>query len=144
MTPDDSIKDEHVKLDESCEKTFLVKSSNVNDFYIVYLENENSFPSCTYTDWQKSLLPCKHMLSIVIKGVQQASWNSLSQKYRSSPFFQLVKEVIFSQHELERKCDAENNEKSKEERLEGDILLKEIPKKMLPEKIQSCRMYRFT
>ena len=69
------------------------------------------------------------MLSIVIKGVQGASWNSLSQKYRSSPFFQLDKEVIFSQHEPERECDTENNEKSEEEGLESDVLLKEIPKK---------------
>ena len=128
MTSADSIKDEHVALDESSEKTFLVKSSNVNDIYIVYRGNENSFPSCTCTNWRKSLLACKHMQSVVIKGVQGVSWNSLSQKYRSSPFFQLDKEVIFSQHKPERKCDAENNEKSEEEGLEGDVLLKEIPK----------------
>ena len=115
-------------LDESCEKTFLVKSSNVNDIHIVYLENENSFPSCTWADWRKSLLPCKHMLSVIIKAVQRASWNSLFQKYRSSPFFQLDKEVIFSQHESEIECDAKNNEKNKEEVLEGDVLLEKILK----------------
>ena len=71
-----SIKDEHVTLDESCEKAFLVKSSNMNDICIIYVGNENSFPSCTCADWRKSLLPCKHMLSVVIKGVQGASGNS--------------------------------------------------------------------
>ena len=73
MTSADSIKDEHVALDESREKTFLVKSSNVNDIYIVDLGNENSFPSCTCTEWRKSLLACKHMESVVIKGVQGVS-----------------------------------------------------------------------
>ena len=124
MTFAGSIKDGHFTLDESYEKTFLVKSSNRNDIHIVYLANENSFPSCTFGDWQKSLLPCKHMLSVVIKWVQGASWNSLSQEYRSSPSFQLDKEVIFSQHESERERDADNNEKSEEEALEGDVLLK--------------------
>ena len=81
------------------------------------------------------------MLSIVIKGVQGASWNSLSQKYRSSPFFQLDKEVIFSQHESERECDAENNEKNEGEVLEGNVLLKEISKKCYPKrsKAAACR-----
>ena len=64
------------------------------------------------------------MLSIVIKWVQGASWNSLSQEYRSPPSFQLDKEVIFSQHEPEKERDADNNEKSEEEALEGDVLLK--------------------
>ena len=109
LTSAGSIKDEQVTLDESCEKTFLVKSSNVNDIFIVYLGNENSFPSCTCADWRKSLLPCKHMPSVVIKGIQDASWGFLSQKYRSSPIFQLDKEVIFSQHEPEKEYDAENN-----------------------------------
>ena len=109
LTSAGSIKDEHVTLDESCEKTFLVKSSNVIDIFIVYLGNENSFPSCTCADSRKSLLPCKHMSYVVIKGVQETSWGSLSQKYRSSPFFQLDKEAIFSQHEPEKEYDAENN-----------------------------------
>ena len=60
----------NVTLDESCEGTFLVNSSNVNDIYIFDLGNENSFPSCTSADWRKSLLQCNHMLSVVIKGVQ--------------------------------------------------------------------------
>ena len=141
LTSAGSIKDEHVTLDENCEKTFLMKSSNVNDIYIVYLGNESSFLSCTCADWRKSLLSCKHMLSVIIKGVQGASWNSLSQKYRISPFFQLDKEVIFSQHEPEREWDAEINEESKEEGLEGNILLKEIPKKCYPKrsKTTACR-----
>ena len=102
LTSAGSINDEHVTLDESCEKTFLVNSSNVNDIYMAYLGNENSSHPCICADWPKPLLPRKHMLSVVIKGVQVASWNSLSQKYRSAPFFQLDKEVIFSQHESER------------------------------------------
>ena len=53
LTSAGSIKDDHVTLDGSCEKTFLVKSSNVNDIYSVYLGNENSFPSCTWADWPK-------------------------------------------------------------------------------------------
>ena len=80
LTSGGSIKDEHVILDESFEKTFSVKSSNVNDIYIVYLGNENSFTSYACADWGKSLLQCKHMLFVVIKGVQGASWNSLFQK----------------------------------------------------------------
>ena len=81
------------------------------------------------------------MVSIVIKGVQAPSWNSLSQKYTSAPFFQLNKEVIFSQHESERECDAKNNEKNEREVLQGDILLKEIPKRCYPKrsKAAACR-----
>ena len=141
LTSAGSIKDEHVTLDENRDKILLVKSSNVNDIYIVYLGSENSFPSCTWVDWQKSLLPCKHMPSAVIKGVQGASWNSLSQNYRSSSFFQLDKDVVFYQHEPERECDAENNEKSEEGGLEGDVLLKDIPKKCYPKrsKATECR-----
>ena len=78
------------------------------------------------------------MLSVIIKGVQRASSNSLFQKYRSSPFFQLDKEVIFSQHEPERECDAENNEKNKEEVLKGHVLLKEIPKKCYPKRSKAA------
>ena len=100
-----------------------------------------AFPHVHVLIDKKSLLPCKHMLSAVIKGVQGASWNSLCQNYRSSSFFQLDKDVIFSQHEPERECDAENNEKSEEEGLEGDVLLKEISKKCYPKrsKAAECR-----
>ena len=81
------------------------------------------------------------MLSVIIKAVQRASWNSLFQKYRSSPFFQLDKEVIFSQHESEIECDAENNEKNKEEILEGDVLLEKNTQKCYPKrsKAAACR-----
>ena len=81
------------------------------------------------------------MLSVVIKGVQGASWNSLSQKYRPSPFFQLDKEVIFSQHEPKRECDAENDEKDEGEGLEVEVLQKEIPKKCFSKrsKAVACR-----
>ena len=81
------------------------------------------------------------MLSVVIKGVQGASWNSLSQKYRPSPFCQLDKEVIFSQHEPERECDAENDEKDEGEGLEVEVLQKEIPKKCFSKrsKAVACR-----
>ena len=112
----DSIKNEYVTLDERCEKRFLVTFLTVNNIYIVYLGNQNSFPSCACPDWRKSLLPCKYMLSVVIKGVQGASWNTLSKKYISFPFFQLDKEVIFSKHEPVSECDAENNEKILEQR----------------------------
>ena len=78
------------------------------------------------------------MLSAVIKWVQGVSWNSISQKYRSSPFFQLDKEVIFSQCEPERECDGENNEKNEEEGLKGDVLLKEIPRKYYPERFKAA------
>ena len=44
------------------------------------------------------------------------------------PFFQLEKEVIFSKHEPKRECDAENNEKSGKDKLEGNVLLRVIPK----------------
>ena len=91
LTSAGSVKDEHVTLDESCKKTFLVNSSNVNDIYMVYLGNENNFPSCTCADWRKSLLPCKHMLSIVIKGVQAASWNSYPKSTGLLPSFNLTK-----------------------------------------------------
>ena len=65
----------------------------------------------------------------------------LSQKYRSSPFFQLDKKVIFSQHEPERECDAEDNEKNEGEVLEGDVWLKEILKKCYPKRSRAaaCR-----
>ena len=61
-----------------------------------------------------------------------------------SSYFQLDKEVIFSQHEPERECDAENNEKSVEEELAGDVLQKEIPKKYYPKrcKAATCRELR--
>ena len=78
------------------------------------------------------------MLSAVIKWVQGVSWNSLSQKYRSSPFFQLDKEVIFSQREPEREWDGENNEKNEEEGLKGDVLLKEIPRKYYPKRFKAA------
>ena len=78
------------------------------------------------------------MLSAVIKWVQGVSWNSISQKYRSSPFFQLDKEVIFSQREPEIECDGENNEKNEEEGLKGDVLLKEIPIKYYPERFKAA------
>ena len=60
---------------------------------------------------------------------------------RSSPFFQLEKEVIFSKHEPKRECDAENNEKSGGEVLEGNVLLRVIPKKCYSKrsKAAACR-----
>ena len=83
------------------------------------------------------------MLSVITKGFQGASWNCLYQKCRSSPYFQLDKEEIFSQHELERKWDAKNNEKSEWEGLEDNVLLKEIPKKCYPKrsKAAACREF---
>ena len=49
------------------------------------------------------------------------------------PSFNLTK-VIFFQPESERQCDAENNEKNEGEVLEGDVLLKEIPKRCYPKR----------
>lgn len=41
---------------------FRVPSSNGENFYLLDLERR--MPSCSYLDWSKYHLPCKHMLSI--------------------------------------------------------------------------------
>ena len=75
----------HVRILDISNLLFSVKSSLRSDEYRVELGVDQNFPSCECDDWKKTLLPCKHMLS-VIQHVDGVSWESFSKRYRESPF----------------------------------------------------------
>ena len=48
-------------------------------------------PSCQCHSWTWNLMPCKHMFAVIT--LKLASWQSLPQSYRDSPFFTLDKDI---------------------------------------------------
>ena len=71
------IKQENVKFVESIERQyFLVKSSTIGKCYKVNLGNEDTFPRCKCDVWKRSLLLCKHMVSIS-EYFPEFGWESL-------------------------------------------------------------------
>ena len=49
-------------------------------------------PECECYDWRWTLLPCKHILAVILHC--QVPWDSLPQQYTSSPYFNLDLDVI--------------------------------------------------
>ena len=88
------IKQENVKYVESIQRqNFLVKTSTLGKCYKVNLGNENTFPRCECDAWKRSLLPCKHMVSI-FEYFPEFGSESLPLTYKTSPYFNLDYSVI--------------------------------------------------
>ena len=68
--------------------TFHVRSQSTNDIHNVSLGDKTNLPNCSCDDWRRSLMPCKHMFTI-LDHVDGVTWTSISEKYRESPFFKL-------------------------------------------------------
>ena len=62
-------------------------------WYKVSFGGQDATPSCMCDDWQRTHLPCKHMFAI-FKHKPDWGFESLSKKYRNSPFFTLDEVVI--------------------------------------------------
>ena len=70
------IKQENVKYVESIGLYFLVKTSTIRKYYKANLGNESTFPRCECDAWKRSLLHCKHMVS-VFEYFPEFGWESL-------------------------------------------------------------------
>ncbi|XP_078349678.1 uncharacterized protein LOC144634557 [Oculina patagonica] len=66
----------------------------LNVWYKVSFGGQDATPSCMCDDWQRTRLPCKHMFAI-FKHKPDWGFESLSEKYRNSPFFTLDEDLIF-------------------------------------------------
>ena len=134
LTSSHSIKKEYIHIDESNENTYLVKSMILNENYTVYLGDESNLPSCSCADWRKTLLPCKHMLAILTKGIDNLTYYNLSEKYRTSPFLTLDEEIIFKG---EVDPSDENFDLTEYEEIafnDQHVALKEMQKKIYPKR----------
>ena len=88
------IKQENVKYVESIKgQYFLIKNPTIGKCYKVNLGNENTFLKCECDAWKRSLLPCKHMVSI-FEYFPEFGSESLPLTYKTSPYFNLDYSVI--------------------------------------------------
>ena len=88
------IKQENVKYVKSTDGQYLlVKTWTIGKCYKVNLGNENTFPRCKCDAWKRSLLPCKHMVSI-FEYFPEFGSESLPLTYKTSPYFNLDYSVI--------------------------------------------------
>ncbi|CAC5392155.1 unnamed protein product [Mytilus coruscus] len=71
--------------------SFKVKSQSgeISGYYEVHFRP----PKCECHSWQWNLLPCKHMFAIM-QHYQETTWETLSEEYRLSPFFNLDRATI--------------------------------------------------
>ena len=132
------IKQGNVKYIESIEgQYFLVKSSTIGKCYKVNLGNENTFRRCECDAWNRSLLPCKHMVSI-FEYFPEFGWESLPVTYKTSPYFNLEYFVINRKNLI-------RNDNEKDDGLytviEDEVAIKEIPRKQYSKrtKTSNCR-----
>ena len=132
------IKQENVQYVESIEgQYFLVKRSTNRKCYTVNLGNENNFPRCECDAWKRSLLSCKHMVSI-FECFPEFGWESLPVTYKTSPYFNLDYSVINTKNLI-----LNDNEKDDDlyTVIDDEVVIKEIPRKQHSKrtKASSCR-----
>ena len=118
------IKQENVKYVESIEgQYFLVKISTIGKCYKVNLGIEKTFRRCECDAWKRSLLPCKHMVSI-FEYFPEFGWESLPVTYNTSPYFNLDYSVINTKNLVWN-----DDEKGLYTVIEDEVVIKEIPRK---------------
>ena len=93
MSSATSINRDSITITDIERKTFAVKSFVSSKTYAVSLGSDEHFPSCQCDDRARILLPCKHLFA-VIEHVDGITWESLSSKYRASPYLNLDSAVI--------------------------------------------------
>ena len=129
------IKQENVKYIESIEgQYFLVKSSTIEKCYKVNLGNENTFRRCECDAWNRSLLPCKHMVSI-FEYFPEFGWELLPVTYKTSPYINLDYFVTNRKNLI-------RNDNEKDDGLytviEDEVVIKEIPRKQYSKRTKAC------
>ena len=132
------IKQENVKYVESIKgQYFLVENPTIGKCYKVNLGNENTFPKCECDAWKRSLLPCKHMVSI-FEYFPVFGRESLPVTYKTSPYFNLDYSVINTKNIVW-------NDDEKDDGLytviEDEVMIKKIPRKQYSKrtKASNCR-----
>lgn len=73
---------------------FLVKSESIPE-KSYHVNVGSDCPSCTYEDWYKLLLPCKHMC-VILRCITAWKWENLHPSYAKNPLFVLDTECYFS------------------------------------------------
>ena len=132
------IKQENVKYVESIGLYFLVKTSTIRKYYKANLGNESTFPRCECDAWKRSLLHCKHMVS-VFEYFPEFGWESLPVTYNTLPYFNLDYCVINTKNLVW------NDDDEKDDGLytviEDEVVIKEIPRKQYSKrtKASNCR-----
>ena len=75
-------------------KTFTVVSEScANVKHTVEFGNEEKLPHCTCKDWNKHLLPCKHICA-VLKHVPGNTWDDLGTMYTSNPVLNIDHDCV--------------------------------------------------
>jgi len=81
------------------ELQYKVRSESRQDvWHTVTMCPSVGYPSCTCYDWQKHKVPCKHMC-VLLKDVEEVSWDCLPEEYRCNPVFTLDN-VVLGQREV--------------------------------------------
>ena len=136
-----TIKQENLKFVESIEgQYFLIKSSKSSTnrkSYKVNLGNKNTFPRYEFDAWKRSLLPCKHMVSI-FECFPEFGWESLPLTYKISPYFNLDYPVINTRNLI---LNANEKDDGIYTVTEDEVVIKEIPQKQYSKrkKASSCQ-----
>ena len=86
-----------VKVLEEASGTFSVKSERNSDEYKVHLvsPHDSSIPSSECADWQRTYLPCKHILAVIQSTNNSLGWEDLPLEYRESPYISLDADILF-------------------------------------------------
>ena len=84
---------------------FMVKSSDSDEKYQVWLGSDTQLPSCQCFDFKRNKLPCKHICFVV--NLPDVGWESVGVSFRNYPLFTLDPAVVPSISFGNEKC--ENN-----------------------------------
>lgn len=134
LTSANAIEIKDITKDEFSQNTYNVNSATTKgECHRIYLGDEDSIPSCSCIDWKKNLLPCKHMLAVITK-INSVTWDSVSKKYRDSPFLKLDNEIIAPCELKSRSQSAVNTQ------INANIaLINDIPKKAYSSRTKASR-----
>ena len=72
--------------------TFEVESDTEQKLTYVVKSLTHGPPSCTYWDWRRSQMLCKHVFA-VMREYQEKTWESLPASFRESPHITLDQEA---------------------------------------------------
>ena len=75
---------------------FLVKSSTSGETHCVSFGSDEVLPSCSWYDWEKNLMLCKHTMTVMLC-CKDMAWESLAPAYNNFNFFKIdvnaIKEI---------------------------------------------------
>ena len=117
-------------------RKFSVRKSATSKSYVTDLDA----PSCNCEDWQRNLMPCKHLFAVIEK-IEGYSWFNLPENYRNSPFISLDGNVIKPIDSVEHSHNTHENTDYTHDQQDVEVLYPSLPRKRYPKRLKAseCR-----